>query len=296
MIRRCFLQTLPAGLLAQPGRKVRLGVSTGIYQAHPMAEAARLIRAAGFVGAQVGMRFADARLDLAAPDWSYARRVRDVFGEAGVRVVAVDGYTNLVHPDSAVRERGVRGLKGLLEHVREFGTDVVATESGTFNPTQPRQPLPADARQGWAQFTAVMRELLKVAASSGSILAMEGSAATYIGTVEMVARMLAELPSASLKILWDAANYFDEAHIGQMTQLLQKMNTTFGAHIVLAHAKDVRLKPDGKVEWLAAGRGVMDYVTFGRILNGLGREIFVCLEYVKEPDVPQVKRYVERFV
>ena len=296
MIRRSFLQTLPAGLLARPGHQVRMGISAGIYRAHPMAEAARLIRAAGFPGAQVGMRFADARLDLEAPDWSYARRVRDVFGEAGVRVVAVDGYTNLVDPDPAVRERGVRGLKRLLEHVREFGTDVVATESGTFNPTQPRQPLPADDRQGWAQFTGVMRELLKVAESNGSILAMEGSAATYIGTVEMVARMFAELPSANLKILWDAANYFDEAHIGQMTPLLEKMCATFGAQIVLAHAKDVRLKPDGKVEWLAAGSGVMDYRTFGRLLNGLGREIFVCLEYVKEPDVPQVKRYVEKFM
>jgi sugar phosphate isomerase/epimerase len=77
---------------------------------------------------------------------------------------------------------------------------------------------------------------------------------------------------------------------------LKNMSAACGRHIVLAHGKDVRLKPDGKVEWLTAGKGVLDYATFTSLLDKLGREIFLSLEYLKEPEVPQVKSYVERYL
>ena len=275
---------------------LRLGISTRSYRELPMAEAARLIRDAGFEDVQVSLEFADARLDPAAPDWSYARRARDVFGGAGLRILAVDGYTNLCHPDAAVRERNVRGLAAVLEHAREFGTNIVVTEAGTFNPTARRRPQPADPVAGWKQFIGTVRDLAKTAESSGSILAMEPSVATFVGSVEAVGRMLDEVASPHLKILWDAANFFDETLIHRMQELLMRMYATFGAHVVGAHAKDVRLNAEGSVEWVAAGKGRLDYATFVGLLEATHRDIFLCLEYARVAEVPQVKSYVGRYL
>jgi len=276
--------------------RIRLAIRTVAYQGYPMAEAARRIRQAGFEGVQLGLRFADARLDLAAPDWGFARRARETFGEAGLRVAGLDGYTNLVHPDPAARERGLRGLALLLEHAGEFGTRVVATESGTFRPGQRWNPHPENPAAGWKLFVETLEILLDSAETGDSLLALEGSIIQYIGTVEAVRRLLETVPSPRLKILWDPSNYFDETRLERMTELLRAMSETFGAHVVLCHAKDVRPAPDGKVEWVAAGEGRLDYAEFFRLLDGLGREIFVALEYVREPEAGRVKRYVEGFL
>ena len=59
------------------GRRIRMGVGTSVYQAHPMAEAARLIKAAGFSCVHLAWRFADVRFDPNQPDWSFGKRARD---------------------------------------------------------------------------------------------------------------------------------------------------------------------------------------------------------------------------
>ncbi|HWQ53750.1 MAG TPA: sugar phosphate isomerase/epimerase [Bryobacteraceae bacterium] len=295
MRRREFLATIPAVALAKE-RHVRLGVGTGVYQAHPMAEAARMIKAAGFSCVHLAWRFADVRFDPYNPDWSYPRRARDVFGEAGLRIDAVYGYVSLVHPDPDTRARNVRALIGILEHARDFGTPNVATETGSFHPNQRNNPLPDDPAAGWKQFIGTIRELAKVAESAGAQLAVEPSLATSLGTVEDAGRMLHEVPSPNLKILWDAAHVFNAGNIRNMKAELNKAYRTFGSKVVHAHANDARLEPDGTVKFGEAGSGQLDYTTYIALLEKLNRDVSITLEHCQEADIPRVRDYVAKFL
>lgn len=102
--RRHFLESV---LRAARVRNVRLGIRTHLYQAHPMAEAARRIREAGFQTVHIGLRFADGRFDMSQPDWDCARRTRETFGQAGLPIAGIDGYVPLLHPDPETRQRHV---------------------------------------------------------------------------------------------------------------------------------------------------------------------------------------------
>jgi len=293
MLRRSFLESVPlATLLAARARNVRLGIRTYVYQAHPMAEAARAIREAGFEAVHIGLRFADGRFEMSQPDWEFARRARETFGQANLTIAGIDGYVPLLHTDPETRKRNVRALAALLERAREFGTPVVATETGIFR----GQSAPGDLEAAWKQLLAMLRELLKAAEAGDTILAIEPSFSTFIGTVEAVRRMLEEVASPRLKILWDAAHLIQAADLADTGKAMARAVAAFGSHIVLAHANDVRLGAEGKTESCRAGTGRLDYRAFISLLGRLGREVALCIEHARENEVPETVDYIQRFL
>ncbi len=260
-----------------------------------MAEAAKLIRAAGFEGVQLGLRFADVQFDMNAPNWDYGRRARDAFGEAGLPIFGLDGYVSLVHPDPATRARNVAALGNLIEHAREFGTTIVGTEAGSFHPSERGRARPDDAVAGWKQFIGTLREVTSRADGAGVTLAFEPTRLTLVGTVEEVRRMLDEIRSPRLKVLWDAAHYYDRATAKDVPGLLKRMHRAFGKDVVVAHANDFRVNAEGEVESCDIGDGKLDYQTYISLLDGGPRDILLGVEHTREQDVPRVKRYLDRF-
>lgn len=293
MLRRDLLTSIPlVPLLAARARNIRLGIRTYVYQAHPMAEAARRIRAAGFEAVQVGLRFADGRFDMSQPDWDYARRARDAFSQPGLSIAGIDGYVPLLHPDPETRRRHVRALAALLERAREFGSPVVATETGIFRD----QPQPEDPEVVWKQLAAILRDLLRAAEAGDTVLAIEASFSTFVGTVDRVRRMLEEVSSPRLKILWDAAHLIHVEDLADTGEAMARAAAAFGAHIVLAHANDVRVGAGGRTESCRAGTGRLDYRAFIAQLDRLGRELALCIEHVKEDEVAETVKYVRQFL
>lgn len=293
MLRRTLLASVPlVPLLATRTRNVPLGIRTYVYQAHSLAEAARKIREAGFETVQIGLRFADGRFDMLQPDWDYARRARDTFGRAGLHVAGVDGYVPLLHPDFQTRRRYVRALAALLERAREFGTPVVATETGIFRD----QPPPKDPEAVWKELMGILHELLSAAEAGDTLLAIEPSFSTFMGTVDRVRRMLEDVPSPRLKILWDAAHLMYPEDLADTGKAMERAVAAFGPHIVLAHANDVRLGAHGRTQSCRAGTGRLDYRAFLAQLDRLGRELALCIEHVKEDEVAETLKYVRQFL
>jgi sugar phosphate isomerase/epimerase len=275
--------------MARP-RHVKLGIRTVVYKARPMREAARLMKSLGFQGVHLSLVFADTKLDMNSPDWSYAARARDVFGEAGLPIYGLDGYVRLSHPDPTTRAKNLEALGGMLENARRFGTNIVATEGSSSRRVVPGRPAPADPAAEFRIFIAALRGLIKRAEDSGAILALEPFAAT----VEDVHDILEEVRSPALKILWDAVHFLDPANSGDVAGELKRAGKEFGSQVVLAHANDYRIAA-GKYEACAIGEGLLDYTTYVSLLDGGGREILLAAEHTREPDVERVKRYLDRF-
>jgi sugar phosphate isomerase/epimerase len=279
-----------AGLAAARPRHVKLGIRTVVYKARPMREAARLMKSLGFQGVHLSLVFADAKLDMNAPDWSYAARARDVFGEAGLPIFGLDGYVRLSHPDPQVRAGNLQALTRMLENARRFGTNIVATEGSSSRRTVPGRPVLADPAAEFRIFIAALRGLVKQAEDAGAILALE----PYAATIEDVHDILEEVRSPALKILWDAVHFLEPAHAGDVAGELKRAWKEFGPQVVLAHANDFRINA-GKYEACVIGEGLLDYATYVSLLDRGGREILLAAEHTKEPDVERVKRYLDRF-
>ena len=70
--------------------------------------------------------------------------------------------------------------------------------------------------------------------------------------------------------------------------MLEDMFKRLGQHVAVAHAKDVTVT----VEHPAAGKGVLDYPLYLRLLAQLDRELFLLLEHLDLSDVPRARAYV----
>ena len=91
----------------------------------------------------------------------------------------------------------------------------------------------------------------------------------------------------------DPCNYFRKAELGAMQTMLKDMFQRVGRQTVLAHAKDVRAAANADdTELPAAGKGVLDYPLYLRLLARLDREVFLAVEHLTLPEVPAARDYV----
>jgi sugar phosphate isomerase/epimerase len=257
-----------------------------------VAEAARRIKADGFTGVLTGYSFADARFDPLAPDWKVAERIVGAFDRQGVRIVQVFGYVNVVSPDPAKLQRGQDRMETLIKNWKRLGCSNISTETGTFNLKSDWIEAPQNAtEQGYLQCRAVLEKLARLAEKAGAVVSIEPYWRNVIDSIGRAERLFREVNSPALKLVMDPCNYFRKEELPQMRPMLEDMFRRLGPQIVVAHAKDVKASADA-TDLPAAGRGVLDYPLYLRLLAQLGREMHLVVEHVELKDVPRARDYV----
>ena len=67
-------------------------------------------------------------------DRSEVARARQAIDARNIEVVSLSATYNMIHPDSAMRDQGMRRLGVLAAHAVELGTDLLTLCTGTRNP------------------------------------------------------------------------------------------------------------------------------------------------------------------
>jgi len=279
-------------LKAKAKKNLKMAVHTAPYAALPVAEAARRIKAEGFVGVLTDYVFADARFDPLAPDWKTAEKIVGAFERQGIRIAAVFGYVNVVDPNPARRKRGEARMETLIKNWKRLGCSNVSTETGTFNPKSDWEESPENAtEQGYLQCRAALEKLARLAEKAGAVVSIEPYWRNVIDSIDRTERLLREVKSPGLRLVMDPCNYFRKEDLPRMEAMLKEMFQRLGPQIVLAHAKDVKASADG-TDLPASGLGVLDYPLYLRLLARLDREMYLVVEHVALDDVPRARGYV----
>ncbi len=220
------------------------------------------------------------------------RKVVSTLERAGVEIVSLFGYYNIVDRDAQRRKLGEARIEALLSNVNRLGCRVVSTETGTFNSHSEWESDPENqTEQGYLQCKAVFEKHARLAEKHGAMLAIEGYYRNIIGTIDRAERLFREVHSPALRLVMDPCNYYRKDDLPRMKPMLEAMFQKLGDQIVIAHAKDVR--PSGESEELpAAGLGVLDYPLFLRLLAQLDRPIPLMVEHLRRPDVERAKGFV----
>jgi sugar phosphate isomerase/epimerase len=192
--------------------------------------------------------------------------VRDKLAARGIRMAAVDGTYNMIHPDPAKRAAGAAALRRLVSLCRDLETGIVTLSTGTLDPDSMWRANPAN--QGAGAWDATVRAVAAAAAFAeehGVTLAFEPEVGNVVDSVVRARRLVDEVGSPALKVLMDPANVFKAGELPLMRSRLDEWFELVGGDVVLAHAKD--LDHDGEAGKRPAGRGVLDYQYY---LAGLG--------------------------
>lgn len=103
---------------------ISVGIFNG-YFPYSLEESIKKIKALGFTSVQLDLCFKDMDLTYSAITKEKCRTIRDAFRDANIPIVAISGYTNIVHLDDAKRKENLEYLKTLLRFARDLGTPYV---------------------------------------------------------------------------------------------------------------------------------------------------------------------------
>lgn len=220
-----------------------------------------------------------------------ARRIRSAAVERDVEIAAVSGTFNMIHPNEDRRAEGHRRLRTLAAACETMGTSVITLCTGTRDPDDKWRGHPDnETPTAWHDLCREMERALRIAEDHDVTLAFEPEVANVVSSAEKGRRLLDEMASDRLQVVFDPANLFVTASPEERRRLVEEGLDRLGEDLILAHAKD--RGPEGA--FCPAGHGVLDYDHYVEalraarfegplVLHGLGEEdVTACVEFVRE--------------
>ncbi|OYR12358.1 sugar phosphate isomerase/epimerase family protein [Brucella grignonensis] len=295
---------------------MQVGIFSG-YFPYSLEETAKKIRALDFNAVQLDMHFKDIDLSAGQITKDKCVKIRETFRDHNLPISCISGYTNIIHPDKAERERRVGYLKEIIRHAQYLGTPYVISETGTYNTESDWVHHPKNkTEEGFEECRKVIADLSQFAYDHGAMFLLETYVNNVVGSVEETVKMFAQVDHPGLGLLMDPTNYFETHNIDRMDEILNQVFDTLSDKIKIGHAKDVKRSGDdktekhadigdadaleshtfrgvGEIELPAPGLGSLNYDLYLKRLAQKHPNIPMLIEHLDEADVPRAKKFLD---
>jgi sugar phosphate isomerase/epimerase len=291
---------------------ISVGIFNG-YFPYNLEESVKRIKALGFTAVQLDLSFKGMDLSFNSLNREKCNLIRDTFRDANLPIVAVSGYTNLVHPNLIKRNENINNVKTLLKFARDLGSPYVVSETGTFNEESDWVYHEKNGtNEAYETLCGIVTDLTKFAYDHGSIFLVENYVNNIIGTVNQLLRLFSDINHPSLGLLMDPTNYFSDVNIDDVDGELNRIFNALGEKIRIAHAKDCKradniaekhanidadeshtFRGAGSVELPAPGLGILNYDLYLKRLSAIHPNIPIIIEHLDETDIPRAKKFID---
>jgi sugar phosphate isomerase/epimerase len=270
---------------------MRLGIFAKTFAGAQPGVVLSAVAAAGYETAQYNMACSglDAMPEEAPPD--AVETIRAAAAKTGVKLVALSGTYNMIHPDPEARALGHRRLDVIAETAARLAIPLVTLCTGSRDPhDQWRAHRDNDAADAWSDLVASMATAVEIAERHGVDLGIEPELANVMNSAKKARRLIDEMGSARLKIVLDPANLFEVAALPEQRRIVAEAVDLLGSRIVMGHAKDRTAAGD----FCAAGQGVLDYPHYLGCLARAGFDGPLVTHGLAAADAPGVARFLRQ--
>lgn len=183
------------------------------------------------------------------------RMIRDTFAARDIALPVMGCYVSASDRDDAVREEAKRRFAACLRSSVTLGTACVGTETTHFTFDE------SEREAAYARLLDFTRAVVREAEACGGTVGIEPVALHTLNTPELTRRLLSDVPSPNLKVIFDLANLVTPQTTAPEAQqeILERSLACFGSKIAVLHVKDGVFGADGKWENRPLGQGVMDW-------------------------------------
>ena len=251
------------------------------------------VAGAGFAATQYNMSCSGLASMPEAIGAGTAAAIRDAAAEAGVEIVALSGTFNMIHPDPAVRHAGLRRLAALAEAAPAIGTGLITLCTGTRDPDdQWRAHLDNATPEAWRDLTASMEAAIAIAEAADIALGIEPERANVISSAKAARRLIDEMASPRLRIVFDAANLVEDLAPAAQHATISRGLGLLADRLALVHAKD--RCADGS--FATAGTGILDYGHYIGELRRIGFDGAIVAHGLATAEAPAVAQFLGRII
>ena len=219
-----------------------------------------------------------------------AAEVREELDRAGLSCAVLGCYLGLAAADEEEAARVREIYRAHLRFARWIGAGCVGTE------TPPVGAPDGEACRTEASFRLFMdrvRPLAREAEELGVTLGIEPVCVHIVYNSALAERMLEELDSPNVKIILDAVNLVDSAHVPEADALIREAVERLGGETCVLHMKDYVPAPERpRPKELPCGQGQMQYGDLLKLARE--RKLPMTLECTSPDNAEEARKFLER--
>lgn len=259
---------------------IQLGLRLHDAEKLPVEELLPLVRQKGFTCSHLALSklFKDLPCTPAALTPGYANYLKRVFNQNGIDIAVIGNYLNLLHPDEEYLRDATEKYYAHIRFASLLGCGMVGTETGAPNREYKFCP-ECRKDETLSLFIKRLKPIVRCAEEFGVIFAIEPVARHSVYDPKSCRRVLDEIGSHNLQVLFDPVNMLDLDNVDHRDELFQEAIELLGKDIAMVHLKDfVRVNEGYGLKSVGAGTGEMDYSAIMKYLKKEKPFIYATLE------------------
>lgn len=235
----------------------------------------------------------DVRYAPGGIDRAKAEQIGKAFKQADISVPLIGAYFNPVHSDKEKVARSKQVFKEYLSFAKELGSDIVGSETGSFNDDKWTYNPLNRTEQALGTVIETFKELAAFAKEKGAYIGMEGAAGHVCWNVATLKRAVDGIGADNIKIIFDIYNYLDAGNYQSYLEILDEGLKTFAGKIHIFHIKDCVFE-NGKLKQVAPGKGMFDFESILAKIKAYDKDAFLVLEGTTGDDVVPCTQFIKR--
>ncbi len=238
---------------------MQLGIRLHDVEKAPLERRLEIAKDQGFTCAHLALNKVISEFSTADPALTpgLAMYIKRAFEKNDLDVAVLGCYLNLATPDEEALAKNLHRYMAHIRFAALCGAGVVGTETGAVN-TAYRFEEANRTEEALSLFIDRLGPVVDYAEKSGVILAIEPVARHIVCTPKRARKVLDEIHSPNLSIIFDPVNLLDEENYEQREAVFEEAMDLLGEDISVLHLKDFVLE-EGRLKSVACGDGHMDY-------------------------------------
>ena len=219
-----------------------------------------------------------------------AMYIKNVFARNQVDIAVLGCYLNLADPNE---EHLARTMHRYMAHIRFaswLGCGGVGTETGAPNETYTCTP-ECHTEEALQLFIRNVRPVVEYAQQMGVVLAIEPVYRHIVSNPRRARRVLDEIGSPNLHIIFDPVNLLDMANYQDRQAIIDEAIDLLGPDIAMVHLKDFVIR-EGQLVSVGCGFGEMDYTSILRFMKERKPFIHATLEDTNPDNNTQARDFI----
>lgn len=260
----------------------------------PLEQRLAAVRSQGFSCVQLALAKAieEFPTDDAALTPGLAMYLRHLFEGNGLDIAVLGCYLNLATPDREELKRNMQRYKAHLRFASLLGCGVVGTETGCPN-VEYKYCEECGSEDSLKLFIENAAPVVEYAEKTGTILAIEPVAKHIVCTPERALKVLEEIGSPNLRIIFDPVNLLTFENYRDQKQIVRNAIDVLGDYVDIIHVKDFRAG-EKELMFLPAGQGCFDFSNLSEFIKTRKPYIQCTLEDTQPDTAVAAREFFER--
>ncbi|WNS44246.1 sugar phosphate isomerase/epimerase [Paenibacillus sp. MMS20-IR301] len=271
---------------------MQLGVRAHDFNPCPLPQLIEKLGRHGFPAIQLALHksFPESVPALSALSPGSASYYGNAFRQAGIQIAVLGCYVNIIDPDPARRAQALHDFSTHLRLARDFGASLVGTETGSTSRGYTPDNFTEEAFQ---QVVASVKQMTAEAERFGVTVGIEAGINHPLYTAQLTRRLLDEVSSHNLQVIFDAANLMTPENYLDQDRIVAEALELLGDRIAVLHLKDFTII-DGRLHIVPAGQGLLNFTPLLHYMKYKRPHIHGLLESTPEEHMQESARLLRR--